>query len=303
MRCPKCNSENPDDSVYCPSCYAVLMKPEAAAASAPEPTQSAPRPAAPRSDSEPRQPAPAKASQLPWRQVSVVVGIAAATLLIVLGGFWFVSLRGSKDAAAPDPAAATAQMALERALVSARAAGGEKVVLEQVSLLTAAPVVAQNVPSQTLGTYAGWVLKKALSVLAESAQDCEVSVQATLHSDDAPSFEVSASQGRPEAALLQRLRQELETLEALHTSARDVSFSARFAVKSGAAAAAEPDRSRKDKFDLDTVRQACSVEIGMFCNAQQSKPAALLGCLRGHSHDLLGACRQSLSIPPSPPNE
>jgi hypothetical protein len=273
------------------------MKPEAAG-SAPEPTQDAePSGRKPPSEAKAPAPAPVKTSQMPWRQVAVVVGIAAATLLIVSGGFWFISSRGGNDAAALDPRAATAQGALDHAVAEARLAGADKVALQRAALVTDAAVVAQNVPGQALGSYAGWVFKKAMGVLAESASDCELDLRVSLHSDAAPDFEVSPSQGKPDAALLQRLRRELETVDPLHTSAKDVSFTAHLAVKTGAPVAAEPARPKSAKLDIDSVRQACGVEIGMFCNAQQSQPGALVGCLRGHAHDLLDACRQALAIP------
>jgi hypothetical protein len=100
--------------------------------------------------------------------------------------------------------------------------------------------------------------------------------------------------------LLQSLRDELEGLGPMHTSARDVAFEAYFAVKSGVvpAAAAAPKARPVESFrlDMEAVRQACGVEIGMFCNGEKAKPASLARCLRGHSHDLLQACSQSLSI-------
>jgi hypothetical protein len=189
---------------------------------------------------------------------------------------------------------------LNRAFSEARAAGGGKVALARVALLTAAPVVEKNVPSQTLGTYAGWVLKKSQTVLADSGQDCQVSVQVVLHPDAAASFEVGSGPSQADPALLQRLRKELDSLDPLHTSAQDVSFAAYFTVKSGvpaAPAAAEPRRSLPPKLDVEAVRKACSVEIGMFCNAEQDQPKKLAACLREHSKDLLGACRQSLGAP------
>ena len=121
-----------------------------------------------------------------------------------------------------------------------------------------------------------------------------------LHPDARPSFEVAARQDQPEAALLQRLRTELGSLDPLHTSAQDVSFGAYFTVKGGVpavSAAAAPRRSKAGQLDMEAVRQACGEEIGMFCNEEKAKPATLLRCLRGHPHDLLGACRQSLAIP------
>ncbi|MCX5794351.1 MAG: zinc-ribbon domain-containing protein [Elusimicrobia bacterium] len=271
MRCPKCNNENPDDAVSCPSCHAPLL------------------------NGGPVVPQPVRI-QVPQM---VVLGIALATLLIVFGFLRLIGGRGALEPAVAD-SPALKEGALDRAFSEARAAGGGKVVLERVALLTAAAVVDKNVPSQTFGTYAGWVLKKAQSVLAESGRDCQVTVQVTLHAAALPDFEVSAGQAKPEAVLLQRLRQELKSLGPLHTSAQDVSFAAYFTVNSGApavAAAAEPRRAKAAKRDWEALRQACAVEIGMFCNDEKAQPKSLESCLRGHSHDLLPACRQSLSIP------
>ena len=292
MRCPKCNNDNPDDAVYCPGCYAVLLKPESAAA---EPAQTAelsgpkPSPARPRA-------ALVQSPPIPWRQVAVVVGIASATLLLVAGALW---LFGGHEPAGAVPTVNAPQGALNQAFSEARAAGGEKVALERVALLTAASVVQKNVPSQTLGAYAGWVLKKAQAVLADSGRDCRVSVQVTLHPDAAPSFEVVVGEGQPEAVLLQRLRKELQGLDPLHTSAQDVSFGAYFTVKSGVPAAAAPQTAKPSglKPDAQAFRKACGVEIGMFCNAEQDQPKKLAACLRQHSRDLLAPCRQSLGVP------
>jgi hypothetical protein len=295
MRCPKCNNDNPDDAVYCPACYAVLLKPGSAS---PEPAPAEAKPAS-KPKPEPRKPNQVQPSPTPWRQISIVAGIASATLLVVSGALWLIGGHGTKDLAVPDSAAGAAQRALNHAFSEARAAGG-KVRLERLALLTAAPAAAQNVPSQTLGTYAGWALKKAQAVLADSGRDSQVSVRVTLHPDAAPSFEVAAGEGQPEPVLLQRLRKELDSLDPLHTSAQDVAFEAYFTVKSGvpaALAAAKPPRSKTAKLDVEAVRQACGVELGMFCNEEKAAPASLVSCLREHSHDLLDACRRVLSIP------
>ena len=290
MRCSKCNNENPDDAVCCLGCYSVLLKIESAA------LESAPAQPAPKLTLERQQPIPVKSPSLPWRQIVVVVGAASATLLIVSGALWMFGGHGSKAPAGADPAGLGAQWALDHAFSEARAVSGEKVALARVVLLTAAPVAEKNVPSQTLGTYAGWVFKKAQAVLADSGRDCQVSVQVTLHPDVTPSVEIAARQGQPEAALLQRLRRELEHLGSLHTSAQDVSFGAYCTVKSGVAVAAGSRRFKTDKPDMEALLQACGGEIGMFCNEEKANPASLVRCLRGHSHDLLDACRQQMSM-------
>jgi len=304
MRCPKCNNENPDDAVYCPACYAVLLKPEAVPPAGAQPEAPVTQPPLPMAEAAgpakppaaaKKKPAPAKRAQpLPWRQIGVVTGIAAATLLIVWSALWFFGVLGTKEGGASAAAGAAGQEAFDRAVSASRPRPGDAVALRSATLQTTGAVLEKSIPAQTLGLYAGWVFKKSLAVLADSAKECEVTVRATLSRDAAPYFEVSSAQSQADPDLLQRLRKELDGLEALHTSAKEVSFTAVFSARGGAAAAAP---AKKAGLDVEAVRQACGVEIGMFCNAQQGDAASLVRCLREHSHDLLDACRKGLSLP------